>query len=188
MPPHPTRLVLDGVPPVGFYPDMQKREDCKARCPEDVPLPSCIRACLEYLDDGLGCRKTGLCTDWGLGCGYAHLMGTTGAAFRLSWKEGWHEDNGATWLVSDDPTEVFRRAFASVGREVSILCGTRLREQRADVESLFRTAIVDSIGRGIPVIAHGVGVNRDATAGAVDDGCAEQGFHVGSLLAEPRAA
>ena len=167
----PNRIVLDGVPPVGFYPDMQQREDSKARCPEDAMLPSCIRACLEYLGDGLGCRKTGLCTDWGLGCGYAFLMGTTGAAFRLSWKEGWHEDNAATWLVSDDPTEVFRRAFASVGREVEILCGTRLREQGDDVESQFRAAILDSIGRGVPVIAHGVvGPPEECIVAGYDDG------------------
>ena len=43
------RLVLDGVPRVGYYPQMQQHEDSKMRCPEDVPFPSCLRACLEYL-------------------------------------------------------------------------------------------------------------------------------------------
>jgi len=69
------RVVLDGVPPVGFYPSMQQRDDSRMRCPEDVPLPSCLRACLEYLGDGLGCRKIGLCTDWGLGYGVELLCG-----------------------------------------------------------------------------------------------------------------
>ncbi|NQT50456.1 hypothetical protein HQ576_00310 [bacterium] len=41
----PARVVLDGVPRVGFYFDQQKHDDSKMRCPEDVPLPSCLRAC-----------------------------------------------------------------------------------------------------------------------------------------------
>jgi len=45
----PRRLVLDGVPRVGFYFDMQQHADAKARCPEDVCFPSVIRACPEYL-------------------------------------------------------------------------------------------------------------------------------------------
>ena len=55
------RVVLDSVPRVGFYSEMQKHDDSKMRCPEDVPFPSCLRACLEHLGDGLGCRKVGLC-------------------------------------------------------------------------------------------------------------------------------
>ena len=153
-----TRVVLDGVPRIGFYFNMQQHDDSKMRCPEDVPFPSCLRACLEYLGDGLGCRKIGLCSkQWGLGCGYAYLMGTTGAAFRLSWKPGWHMDNCASWLVSDDPSEIFRRGFAAVGYGVELLCGGELRKQGVDAEQRFRTAIIESIrDRGRPVIAHGV--------------------------------
>ncbi len=55
----PIRCVLEGVPRVGFYPDQQKHEDSKSRCPEDVCFPSCLRACLEYLGEGLGCWKIG---------------------------------------------------------------------------------------------------------------------------------
>ena len=63
------RVVLEGVPRVGFYFDMQKHDDSKMRCPEDVPFPSCLRACLEFLDDGLGCRKIVLSGGpRGLGC------------------------------------------------------------------------------------------------------------------------
>ncbi|NQT89517.1 hypothetical protein HQ560_22295 [bacterium] len=165
------RVMLVDVPRIGFYHETLKHEDSKMRCPEDVPFPSCLRACLEYLGDGLGCRKVGLCTDWGLGCGYAYLMGTTGAGFHLSWKPGWHDDNCASWLASDDPTEIFRRAFASVGRDCEILCGTELREQGANVEGLFRTAILDSIGKGRPVIAHGVvGPPEECIVAGYDEG------------------
>lgn len=79
------RVVLDGVSRVGFYHEMQQHEETKARCPEDVCFPSVVRACLEYLGDGLGCRQVGVWNhDWRLGCAYAYLMGTTGAAFRLN--------------------------------------------------------------------------------------------------------
>jgi len=149
------RAVLDGVPRVGFYFDMQQHADAKMRCPEDVCFPSCLRACLEFLGDGLGCRQVGVWNkDWRLGCAYAYLMGTTGAAFRLNWKPGWHGDNVASFLVSDDPSEIFRRGFASVGYECEIVCKTQVGQ---DSEPLFRQKIVENIrDKGRPVIAHGV--------------------------------
>ena len=152
------RIVLGGVPRVGYYFEMQKHDDSRMRCPEDVPFPSCLRACLEYLDDGLGCRKTGFSNrQWGFGCGYAYLMGTTGAAFRLNWKPGWHPDNVAGFLVSDDPSEIFRRGFASVGYDCEIVCRAELRKQGRDTEEYLRGRIIASIrDKGRPVIAHGV--------------------------------
>ena len=45
----PPRVVLEGVPGVHFY-------EGGDRCPEDITSPSCLRACVEYLGDGLGCR------------------------------------------------------------------------------------------------------------------------------------
>jgi hypothetical protein len=154
----PARVVLDGVPRVGFYPQMQQHADARCRCPEDVPFPSCLRACLEYLGDGVGCRQTGLCDPaWRIGCGYAFLMGTTGAAFRLLWAPGWEGDNQASYLVSDDPSEVFHRGLASVGYECEVVCRADLRKQRRDTEKQLRDRIVHSI-RDLrrPVIAHGV--------------------------------
>ncbi|MBL7224012.1 MAG: hypothetical protein ISS72_09170 [Candidatus Brocadiae bacterium] len=168
----PARVVLDGVPRVGFYFDQMKHDDSKMRCPEDVPLPSCLRACLEYLGDGIGCRKIGQSSaQWQQGCAYAYLMGTTGAAFRLSWKPGWHPDNCASWLVSDDPSEVFRRGFASVGYECEIVCRAELRKQGRDNEELLRGKIVESIGQGRPVIAHGVvGPPEECIIAGYDEG------------------
>ncbi|MFW5841009.1 MAG: hypothetical protein ACOCZE_10545 [Planctomycetota bacterium] len=58
------RNVLKTVPHVGFYPDMSAHEDSRMRCPEDVPLPSVMRSCLEYLGDGVGWfRKRGWLED-----------------------------------------------------------------------------------------------------------------------------
>ena len=164
------RVVLDGVPRVGFYFDMQQHADTKPRCPEDVCFPSVMRACLEYLGDGLGCRQVGVWNkDWRLGCGYAYLMGTTGVAFRLNWKPGWHGDNVASFLVSDDPSEIFRRGFASVGYECEIVCKSQVGQNS---ESLFRQKIIESIrDKGRPVIAHGViGPPEECIVAGYDEG------------------
>jgi hypothetical protein len=148
-----TRNVLDGVPRVGFYPHMQQHADSRMRCPEDVPLPSVMRSCLEYLRDPAGCLRIGLTYPRrNVGCGYALLMGVTGAAFRLSWKEGWHGDNAATWLVGNDAGEVFRRAFAAMGWQLEIV---HLDRDRPD-DMTGRDKIIQSIDAGRPVIAHGV--------------------------------
>ena len=152
------RCVLEGVPRVGFFPEQRQHEDSKMRCPEDVCLPSCLRSCMEFLGDGLGCRQIGTAHDQsGVFCGYAYLMGMTGAGFRLSWKPGWHGDNVGTYLVSDDPSEIFRRALAAVGREGEIICRAELRAQGLDSEEYLRSRIIESIrDKGHPVIAHGV--------------------------------
>ena len=167
------RVVLDRVPRVGYYFDMQKHDDAKMRCPEDVCFPSCLRACLEYLGDGLGCRKTGLCSrQWGLGCGYAYLMGVTGSAFQLTWAPGWHPDNVASWLVGRDPGEVFRRGFEDVGYGYEILRHDDLRAQGPDNDQLARRRIVESIrDKGRPVIAHGViGPPEECIIAGYDEG------------------
>ena len=46
---------------------------------------------------------------------YIYLMGTSGSAFRLSWRPGWHLDNVGIIYMSDDPAAPFNRAFEAVG-------------------------------------------------------------------------
>jgi hypothetical protein len=41
-PASPSRVVLDGVPRIHFY-------EGGPRCPEDIPWPSALRACLECM-------------------------------------------------------------------------------------------------------------------------------------------
>ena len=140
---YPSRVVLDDVPSVGFYPYMQKRDP--DRGPEDVPLASTLRACVQYLTRG---ERAG---DRGPERSYACFMGTTGAAFRLSWREGWHGDNSAAWLASNDILAVFRRGFAAAGYNVDIVCGAE------DGKDSFHDRVVEAIAEhGRPVIAHGV--------------------------------
>ncbi|MFH1570591.1 MAG: hypothetical protein ABIL09_21555, partial [Gemmatimonadota bacterium] len=143
LPPDPDQyLVLDGVPKVGFG-----MIDGHVGM---TPFPACMRAILEYMGDDLGLSQgEGFDRD----AVYAYLMGTTGAAFRLSWKPGWHGDNVASWMLSDDPGEIFRRGFAAAGYE-QISSGHVAEEEK---EKTFRRLVKEAIGgRARPLIAHGV--------------------------------
>jgi hypothetical protein len=77
-------------------------------------------------------------------------MGTTGAAFRLSWRPGWHPDNVAIVHMSDDPTAPFNRAFEAIGYEYAFLLPGQGRE-------IWRARIIESIrDQGRPVLGFGV--------------------------------
>ena len=141
----PSRQVLQGVPRVHFYAG-------GPRCPEDICFPSCLRACLEYMGENLGCRHVpGAAPNWNLGCSYAYLVGTSGAAFALSWQPGWQDGNADLCYISDDPEEPFRRAFRSVGYAYESFRKGSVGEDE------WRRCVIDSThGRGRPVIAMGV--------------------------------
>jgi len=140
----PIRMVLEGVPKVNFFEGN--------RCPEDVPFPACVRAYLEFMGDSYGCDHVLVNnSNWKLGCTYAYIMGTSGAAFCLSWKKGWHGDNVAIKYMSSDPSEPFRRAFESVGYAYESYSKTDNDEAR------FRKLIIESLcDKGRPVFAFGV--------------------------------
>lgn len=142
----PNRVVLEGVPKVGFYDG--------TRCPEDVPFPSCLRAFLEYVGDSCGCKYAPAHDPaWQCGCTYAYLMGVSGAAFQLSWKPGWHGDSVDISHMSDDPAAPFERAVEATG-----YAHVRVRrEDGGDNEAWFRQRIIESIrDHGRPVLAFGV--------------------------------
>jgi len=141
------RYKLDGVPPVHFY-------QGGGRCPEDFPFPSCMRSCMEFLDENPGCKfcQTGE-TGWRLRCAYAYFMGITGAAFFLTWKEGWHADNQVLGNAEDDPPDVFRRAFRACGYFFEFL----EKREGENHEPLFREKIRASlVEKHHPVIGFGV--------------------------------
>ena len=141
------RVVLQGVPHVGFY-------QGGPRCPEDIILPSVMRAILEFLgEEDYGCKHClAQNPDCKILCTYAFLVGVSGAASFLSWKEGWHGDNVALFYMSDDPAAPDRRVFDAVGYAYEAVC----KEPGRDDETLFRRRIVESISRGVPVIGYGV--------------------------------
>jgi hypothetical protein len=75
----------------------------------------------------------------------------TGAGSFLSWKKGWHGDNVAIFYLDADPATTDRRAFGAAGYGWDYVG----KEEGAD-ESCFRQRIVESIQRGVPVMAYGV--------------------------------
>jgi hypothetical protein len=144
---YPTRCVLEGVPRVHFY-------EGGKRCPEDIILPSVVRAVLEYLREAdYGCRHClAQNPEPKVLCTYAFLVGVSGAASFLSWKEGWHGDNVALFYMSDDPAAPDRRAFEAVGYTYEAVD----KQPGPDGEAFFRQKIIESIHRGMPVLAYGV--------------------------------
>ncbi len=147
------RRVLERVPLVSFELHQKPPEDGLPSCPESIPFPSCLRACLQYLGDDLGWQKiTAHGQSWRLDKTYVFLMGTTGCAFRLTWKPGWHLDNPALSYISDDSEAPLRRGLESVGYGWDIV----RKEDAGATEADLRERIVGSISRGRPVIARGV--------------------------------
>jgi RNA polymerase sigma factor (sigma-70 family) len=148
------RHVLEKVPVISFELHKKKRAKGLRRCPEIVPFPSCLRACLEYLGDDMGHKKINVHNiDWRLDTTYVYLMGTTGAAFRLSWKPGWQPDNSVISYMSEDTEEPFKRGLQSIGYNYEIIH----QNKNHNNENYFRKRIIESIcEKNCPVIARGV--------------------------------
>jgi hypothetical protein len=142
-----TRFVLEGVPRVHFY-------ERGTRCPEDIILPSVMRAILEFLGEkDYGCKHClAQNPDCKILCTYAFLVGVSGAASFLSWKEGWHGDNVALFYMSDDPGAPERHIFEAIGYAYEGVG----KDQGRDDEALFRQRIVESVRRGMPVLGYGL--------------------------------
>jgi hypothetical protein len=117
-----------------------------------------MRAVLEYLDDAdYGCRHCpGQKAGCQVPCTYAFLVGVSGAASFLSWKEGWEGDNVGDnvdihYMAADDAApeqHIFRAigyAYEWVGKEPG-----------RDNEAVYRDRIAESLGRGVPVVGYGV--------------------------------
>lgn len=144
---YPPRFLLEGVPQVRFY-------DGKQTCPEDVPFPACVKAFLDFAGDCRACCKESACRKKAdVDCSYAYAMGTSGAAFRLSWGEGWQLDNVALHYMSEDPEAPYRRTFEALGYSYDWLVKT---EDPGD-EERFRERIVEALVKHhVPVFAFGV--------------------------------
>ncbi len=144
-----SRILLEGVPKVGFY------DPNRGEAPEDIPFPSCLAAAVRYLGAELPWlpQPTGAPLDYG----YALGLAASGMAFGLRWKAGWQPDN-VDQMLSADPAEIIRRAFSAVGYGYTLLSreGDPDGAGTAADEARFRTAIIDSLRRGVPVLAFGV--------------------------------
>lgn len=137
------RLVLEGVPKLSFF-------SGGPRCPEDVCLPSVLRVITEYLKDPdypcAVCRPR----PNAMRCAYSHFMGVTGAAFYVSWKDGWHMDNAAPAYVDADALHMEKAASQAMGRSLESYECTPERKKE------ILEAIDASLTRGMPVISYGL--------------------------------
>ena len=162
----PHRLVLEGVPRLSFF-------SGGPRCPEDVCLPSVLRVITEYLKDPdypcAVCRPR----PNAMRCAYSHFMGVTGAAFYVSWKDGWHMDNAAPAFVDADALHMEKAACAAMGRSLEAI--DYAPENRGEI----LTAIDTSLKRGMPVISYGLFGPPEAgiIAGYDDDGNTLVGYN-----------
>lgn len=156
------RRVLDGVPRVAFYGDMMNL-GYKNLCPEDMPLPACLRSLAEYLgEDWLGCRhRPQPATGTHCECGYAYFMGACGQGFSLNWNRNeWDHGNGNVLYLTDDALDPVRWGLEAIGYGFSSLGNAdhdreRLFPERGDEEAM-RREIKASIDRGLPVLGFGV--------------------------------
>ena len=160
----PERLVLEGVPQVKFY-------DGGPRCPEDLCIPSVLRALGEYFgEETFGCRTCrSMKPGCKINCSYSFFVGVTGVAAFLSYKKGW-QDSNAAFYMSPDPEAPERWGFRALGYPFHWL------EKRPDAEAeqdreRFLQAIIESLQKGKPVIAYGVvGPPEPAIITGYDDG------------------
>ena len=159
--------VIEGVPRISYHVQRDEATD-EQLCPEGVPFPSCLSACLKTMGVDFGYRKIHMHNmDWRLNNAYVTIMGASGGAVRLIWNPGkWDGSNVDLILMAADPLESYRRAFEAVGYECDIIGNAEVRHEadptrkffeRHENHDAFRDRIINSIReKGRPVIAMGV--------------------------------
>jgi len=139
------------VPRINFY-------EGGPRCPEDLCIPSVLRALGEFFnEDEFGCRTCrSIKPGCKINCSYSFFVGVTGVGSYLSWKDGWNDSNAAFYM-SPDPEAPERWGFRALGYDY------RWVEREGGVGSLlesdqknYQQNIIESIVQGVPVIAYGV--------------------------------
>lgn len=164
--PYPTRLVLENVPKINFY-------EGGPRCPEDLCIPSVLRALGEYFgEEAFGCRTChSIKPGCKINCSYSFFVGVTGVAAFLSWKEGWN-DSTAAFYMSADPEAPERWGMRALGYSYHWVErkggeGSMLESDHAN----YRQQILESISKKIPVVAYGVvGPPEPALIAGYDEG------------------
>jgi hypothetical protein len=131
---------------------MGEKSDGLQRCPECFPFPACMRSSLEFMGEDYGYKvieEHG--SRWRLDNAYTYLMGVTGMAFKMTWREGWYLGNPGVDNLTDDLHRPYGSAFEAIGYAYDLL------HKKDSTEHQFRQRIVESIrDRRHPVIARGV--------------------------------
>ena len=148
------RNVLERVPRVSFTLHRGEKTDGLQRCPECFPFPACMRSSLEFMGEDYGFKPVeGHGSTWRLDNAYTYLMGVTGMAFKMTWRDGWYLGNPGLNHLTDDIDEPYGRAFEAVGYCYELLH----KKDTVECEAEFRKRIIESVrDRRHPVIARGV--------------------------------
>lgn len=140
----PERFVLEGVPRIGFY----CGDDV---CPRDVPVAGALTAVLQHLGDEFGYeRLEAHGKAWLLDLTYTFAMGVSGAAFFLSWGEGFAGDNVAVFYMSADAEAPERNVLEAFGY------GHEWVSKSAGEERMHERIMEEISERQRPVLAYGV--------------------------------
>ena len=100
----------------------------------DCTFCASLLACMEYLKEPVT---------------YEFVMGVSGSAFKLVWNKKWCPSNNSLGIFGEEP---IRRAFVALGYNYEHLN----RHQRKVPAEELRSAIIASIDKKRPVIAHNV--------------------------------
>ena len=146
------REVLAKVPVIDFDLYRRKEKSGIPRCPETVPFPSCLRAYLEFIGQGYDPKIIDAHgRKWRLDNSYVMAMGTSGAAFKLNWKPGWHPEISAVLCPGDDAWISQKKALDAMGISYEVL------ENDGRNRDVFVDKIRESVHKnGRPCIARGV--------------------------------
>ncbi|MGF7059653.1 hypothetical protein [Brassicibacter mesophilus] len=101
---------------------------------------------------------------------YNFIMGVTGAAFRLVWNSNeWDAGNSSLNFATPDPLQPFIRAFNAVGKNYKVIGKNKYDSSpiyqdryfdkavsNKEDSATFKAKIIESINKGIPVLAFGV--------------------------------
>jgi hypothetical protein len=159
------RLVLENIPKINFY-------EGGPRCPEDLCIPSVLRALGEFFGDEMfGCKTCrALQPGCQINCAYSFFVGVTGVAAFLSWKKGWNDSNAAFYM-SADPEAPERWGYRALGYPFTWLEKKPAAGEPDEGRARFLRAIVESLEQGRPVVAYGVvGPPEPALIAGYDEG------------------
>ncbi len=133
------------------------------RCPENLAMPSVMRALMDFLGEDLG--HAGLeahGSAWRRDLAYTYFAGTSGEAFRFVWAPAPQGDGLTTTDAPCDPVLGCAHAFAASGYEHDIVLHAGFAARLAKGayacagHERLRSQLVRTISSGRPVVAAGI--------------------------------
>ena len=134
------------------------------RIPEDMPLPSVMRALMDFLGEDYGAETIDAHgTQWHRDVALIHYMGVSGDAFRFFWIGKLPPGGIKPEQFDEDPLEPSRRCFEASGFDHEIILQREFAARAANThgtaedEAALRARMIESLrDRRRPVVATGV--------------------------------